>query len=201
MSEPDFLKKPHFKPTGNAWAEFYLHCEVDPVATKAAGYKVYRDVPFVLLCSKTRKVPKKATDAHKAQFPAAWDAFERRRELQQTKLTSIGILPSEEKTLERLGINTLEELASGNPPREFHDYQQVALAIQALRKRSDEKLKRMQESGGVAHLHEEPKEVRGGQGQQHVNDREAGQAQGQIPTQINQGPGIEIGSLSYNFSL
>lgn len=200
MSEPEFLKAPQFKPTSKSWVEFYQHCEIDPAATAAAGHKVYRDVDFALMCSKggTRKIPVKATEAHKRQFPQAWEAYQNRRELQKTHLSLLGLRPSEVMDLERFNIMCVEDLAKAQAPEPYEKYKQVAMAIIALRNQNDEQFARVRQSGGGQHIYQERQEVRSDQDQQHIHDHQTGQKAAK--EENAQEKGIQVGSLTYDFS-
>lgn len=177
--KPFFLQKPQFQPTSRSWVEFYQHCEIDPEATKAAGHKVYRDVDFALLVSKggKRKVPKKATDKMKREYPNAWEAYQNRRELQKTHLSLIGLRPSQIKELERMKIDCLETLAASNLTGYFEQYQQLAAAIVNKRLENDKEYETGIESNPRVHQEQQNISRNTGGQQFNIGQIETGAAQ------------------------
>lgn len=121
-------------------ARFYDWCEIDPEATKEAGREIYRDVPFVLLCSRNgkRKIPKKATPEVIREYPDEWAAYQDKQLEGKTHLSLIGLRPSQVMDMNYYGIDSVEALARTECPEIYQPFKKVAEMIAELRREETE---------------------------------------------------------------
>ncbi len=148
-----------------SWVIFMLKAEVDQVASKEQGKTVYKDVEYANFVSKNGKnsVVKRATDKMKAQHSEAWQFYVDRREHERTHLETIGVLPTQVKELESLGIHSLEDMARAEyVPTALSDFKEVAEKILKLRYRSDKHLENIREGR---------ENLSGNPGKQHNDNR------------------------------
>ncbi len=105
-------------PNAGVHATFELHPILQGVESKQAGREIYKDVPHCRI--RVAGQPKSefvgpVTDELKVRFPREWDAFQRGVEAPThgTPLSVWGrITPSLLRTLNALGIKTVEDMAS-----------------------------------------------------------------------------------------
>lgn len=99
-----------------AMGMFYMHAELQGLASQEAGHPVYKDVAYVKIMQPGEKdtVERPARREDHFRFPQQWGAFQAKQE-QRAEGTPLSVLfphrPAVVKTLDHMGVTTIEQLA------------------------------------------------------------------------------------------
>ena len=125
-------------------AYFTLEAIRDDVASEAAGYPIYNEVPHVVLIAKGERdhIAKPLTEAIKAKFKEEWAQFCAHTAKPTYPLRVLPtITVTVVETFKELGITTVDQLATAEVPEPLQRWKNLAVRYQAFRAEAEGKTK------------------------------------------------------------